>query len=123
VKFSTVVSRSGHSEEPVDISSTSKSTGVNVDGGIALYFDLKILGTRGNAPVLEIAGKIEALYELSDEEKPTPEQIKAFAKSNGMLNIWPYWREYIQSATQRVGFAPLTLPLFRVVHSGSTKGK
>jgi preprotein translocase subunit SecB len=30
---------------------------------------------------------------------------------NGIYNIWPYWREYVQTTTSRLGLPPLTLPV------------
>jgi hypothetical protein len=41
----------------------------------------------------------------------TEEAADAFGKMNGIHNVWPYWREYVQSVSTRVGFPPLTLPL------------
>ncbi len=41
----------------------------------------------------------------------TDEAANAFGKMNGIHNVWPYWREYVQSVSTRVGFPPLTLPL------------
>lgn len=36
---------------------------------------------------------------------------EAFGKINGVFNIWPYWREYVQSSVIRAGLPPLTIPL------------
>ena len=35
----------------------------------------------------------------------------AFGKMNGIHNVWPYWREYVQSVSTRAGMPPVTLPL------------
>ena len=35
----------------------------------------------------------------------------AFGKMNGIHNIWPYWREYVQSTVARIGLPPLVIPL------------
>ncbi len=40
--------------------------------------------------------------------------IEAFARTNGVYNAWPYWREFAQSMTSRMGLPPLTLPVFRL---------
>jgi hypothetical protein len=61
--------------------------------------------------------RIEAEFLLSysyDTNLPreiTDEEAGAFGKMNGIHNAWPYWREYVQSTTARLGFPPLTLPL------------
>ena len=33
---------------------------------------------------------------------------------NVPFNSWGYWREFVQSSLSRLGYPPLTLPLFRV---------
>jgi preprotein translocase subunit SecB len=42
------------------------------------------------------------------------EGVPAFAASNSMVHIWPYYREIVQSVTWRMGLPPFPLPLFRV---------
>ena len=63
---------------------------------------------------IEILLTLEATYKVPSEITVSSEQIRAFAATNGMLNVWPYWREFVQSITSRAGLPPLTLPLFRV---------
>jgi len=41
----------------------------------------------------------------------TDEVAAAFGRLNGIYNVWPYWREYVQSTVARLGLPPLTLPL------------
>jgi preprotein translocase subunit SecB len=104
------------SAEEVELSTSSKSTGKISATGMTLIFDLRVRGKSRERNVIDISGRVEAIYDLPDSEPPTEPQMNAFAKTNGMLNVWPYWREYVQSATLRAGLPPLTLPLFRVVH-------
>ncbi|MFQ5424460.1 MAG: hypothetical protein ACE5F9_10825 [Phycisphaerae bacterium] len=47
----------------------------------------------------------------------------AFGELNGLFNVWPYWREFVQSTTVRMGLPPLTLPVFRVPDVASTPGR
>ncbi len=42
------------------------------------------------------------------------EAVGAFAHFNSAFNAWPYWREYVQSMTQRLGLPPVTIPILRV---------
>ena len=39
------------------------------------------------------------------------EAASAFGRMNGIHNVWPYWREYVQSISVRLGLPPITLPL------------
>ena len=116
VKFGLTLSpNGGDPNQDIDVSTHSKITGESGEGELHLYFDLRVKGKREETVVLEIAGRLQAIYKIPTEENPTNSQIKAFARSNGMLNVWSYWREFVQSATVRAGLAPLTLPLFRVI--------
>lgn len=39
--------------------------------------------------------------------------IDAFGELNGLFNAWPYWREFVQSTTVRMGLPSLTVPVYR----------
>ncbi len=41
-----------------------------------------------------------------------------FARTNGMLHAWPYWREAAHSMTVRMGLAPLVVGTFKIPWSG-----
>lgn len=84
---------------------------------------------------VEIHLRLRARYEaVSDDEGPTklPLFIQAtywlvysvasfkgidkadlaeFGETTGMNDVWPYWREFVQTMTTRTGMPPLTLPL------------
>ncbi len=34
---------------------------------------------------------------------------------NPISNAWPYWREFVQSMSARMGFPALTVPLLEIV--------
>ncbi len=40
--------------------------------------------------------------------------LKAFANVNGTYNVWPYFRELVQSMASRVGMPPIVVPVYRV---------
>lgn len=75
--------------------------------------------STGNEPrtILRIHASFLATYALepSDSGTITPEQTDAFGKVNGLFNIWPYWRELVQSITTRMALPPLTLPVLHVM--------
>jgi preprotein translocase subunit SecB len=117
--FTTNLPASSNQNPEVSVSSSSRHKGSLNDNGLVIVFDLNLKGHHGENVVIDINASIEAKYDFPKGHEFTPFQIKSFAKSNGMLNIWPYWREYVQAATQRAGLAPLTIPLFRVLHKQS----
>lgn len=60
--------------------------------------------------------RIEADYHLNYSISKAPfivssEVAAAFGKLNGVYNAWPYWREYVQSTSNRIGLPPIVLPL------------
>lgn len=107
--------------EEIELSTSGRSAGQKEENKMSLTFDLKVEGSKGETKIITISGRIAAEYDLPEDANPTPAQIKAFAKTNGMLNVWPYWREFVQTATLRAGLPPLTMPLFRVIHQQSSK--
>jgi preprotein translocase subunit SecB len=51
---------------------------------------------------------VKAIADFSDKE------LTAFAKTNGVFNAWPYWREFVQSTSTRMGIPPIIVPVFRL---------
>lgn len=62
------------------------------------------------APIT-IAADFVLSYVLDSIEGVQTEHVDAFAGINGVYNAWPYWREYVQSTSVRLGLPALTLPL------------
>ena len=54
------------------------------------------------------------VYTVDSGQDITQEQVDAFGQANAVFNAWPYWREYVQSTTVRMGLPPLVLPVFRI---------
>lgn len=40
--------------------------------------------------------------------------LEHFCVFNGTFNAWPYWREFVQTTTQRLGVTPFVMPVMRV---------
>jgi preprotein translocase subunit SecB len=64
-------------------------------------------------PMLEIRADYWLLYSVATAEGLGLDNIKAFGDLNGVYNVWPYWREYVQSTVTRMGMPPLPIPVFR----------
>ncbi|RME41901.1 MAG: hypothetical protein D6788_00185 [Planctomycetota bacterium] len=56
----------------------------------------------------------EARYLLPEDANPSEEAIAFFACTNGVFNLWPYWREFVQSMASRMGLPRLTVPTYRI---------
>ena len=66
-------------------------------------------------PQLAISAKFVLVYSIKSFEGIDEENIRAFAAINGVFNAWPYWREFVQSTTARMGLPkPITIPVYRL---------
>jgi hypothetical protein len=56
---------------------------------------------------------------MLDNDDDGTESILAYAEHimtvNPISNAWPYWREFVQSMSSRMGFPALTVPLLEIV--------
>ncbi|MBW3600398.1 MAG: hypothetical protein KY475_24430 [Planctomycetes bacterium] len=80
------------------------------------YFHL-LVKEKNSTPddfFLRIEARFVVTYTVRSEEGLTQTNFDAFAERNGIYNVWPYWREFVQSITARMGLPPLTVPVFRV---------
>lgn len=70
---------------------------------------------EGRDPDLVIEARFVLQYTLSEPDEVTEDQLTHFAVFNGTFNAWPYWREYAQQASLRLGLTPpLIVPVLRV---------
>lgn len=81
---------------------------------------LPALGIRGvsdeqEKPFFAIEASYVLSYGIRGSNAFTNEQRAAFADLNAMYNVWPYWREFVQSTMTRMGLPPYTLPVFQPV--------
>lgn len=70
------------------------------------------------APVFELSCHYVLDYRFAVSGGPEGDErntyLGAFANVNGIYNVWPYFRELVQSVTSRMGLPPLVLPVYRV---------
>ena len=67
------------------------------------------IGTKWD-PIVSVECAYEADYNVQQNFELTPAHANAFKDGNAIFNVWPYFREYLQSSLQRMGLPPLTLP-------------
>jgi hypothetical protein len=63
---------------------------------------------------LNIGATFLLLYKINNTEGLDDLAFKSFAEINGVYNAWPYWREFVQNISGRMGLSPLTVPVFRI---------
>ncbi len=56
------------------------------------------------------------MYELLGEV--SEDDIKHFSAANGLYHSWPFLRQLLFDLTSKMGFPPLTLPVFQAIPRG-----
>ncbi|MHB1559967.1 MAG: hypothetical protein ACYC61_21155 [Isosphaeraceae bacterium] len=84
-------------------------------------FRLDVRKVGQQAPTLSIQAKFVISYSLDKLDDLNQENVEAFAGTNAVYNVWPYWREFVQSTVARMGLPPLTIPVFRLPTSEETE--
>jgi preprotein translocase subunit SecB len=57
--------------------------------------------------------RIVAYYRMHSGLQVNQEELQAFASSNGMIHLWPYFRAFIQQTCGQFSIPPIVLPPFR----------
>lgn len=69
-------------------------------------------------PLISIEAEYRVLYSRPENYVPTAEQLDEFAKTNGVFNVWPYWREFTHSLYGRMDLPFPPMPVFRLGGAG-----
>jgi hypothetical protein len=54
------------------------------------------------------------IYSVTSFDGIEDRHIEAFGSINGIFNAWPYWREFVQNTSVRMGLPAVTAPVYRV---------
>jgi preprotein translocase subunit SecB len=78
------------------------------DGSFDLRATLKLTASSEHRPLV----RLFATYELHFHSKNvTRERVERFASNEVRVVIWPFFREYVASATARMHVPPIILPI------------
>jgi hypothetical protein len=102
----------------IQIDGEAKTSRDEVPNGFAVDFTGKVTLRPKDAkpeaqPVLGIGVTLRLTYGLPAGFEATDEELKAFAGLNGTFNAWPYFREFVQTASARMGLPPIMIPVLR----------
>jgi preprotein translocase subunit SecB len=92
----------------------SESGALQVLATFALQLKPKAGADDSDTVALSVNAVYEVMYQLKDGSSFEPRELEHFAKLNGVLNLWPYWRELVHTVAARVGIGTITLPVYRV---------
>ena len=65
----------------------------------------------------------ETLLAEVDSNETVRSVLEYFLRINPISDSWPYWREFVQSMSARMGFPALTVPLLEIKTKETTKKK
>ena len=75
-----------------------------------------------NPPDVAIEAVFDLTYEISDWTGTERDDFQDFALANGTHNAWPYWREFAQSTSVRLGLEPYIAGPFKLPSSDDPRG-
>lgn len=89
------------------------------DGTLFVFLVFELTGTQAGSSgeaenSLSMSATFVLHYTMSSFEHLTDSHLRAFAQVNGVFNAWPFWREYVQSTSSRLGLPAITVPVHRV---------
>ncbi len=62
--------------------------------------------------LLRLSATFRATYRLEDANSYPQDALQHFADLNGTYNVWPYWREFVNTSTGRAGLPGVIVPVF-----------
>ncbi|UCC32747.1 MAG: hypothetical protein JSU86_10770 [Phycisphaerales bacterium] len=71
---------------------------------------------------LFIEATFSAMYDIPKDLEASDDALDFFAHTNGTFNLWPYWREFVQTMANRMGVPGLTVPTYRIEEAFSGPG-
>lgn len=97
-------------DEGMNISVTNESEFKNEKKGFSANINLKLLAINNEKKqVLKIEASYYVFYEASVD---VSEDFFEIYKDHGLIiNVWPFFREFIFDHTSKMNIKPLTLPL------------
>src|SRR5712692_4350221 len=84
----------------------SKAVAVNIKIRLAVTYK----GEEEKEPALSVFASFLVNYEILQKFKRQEELAEAL-KQMAMLNIWPFWREFVLTMTSRMGLPAFPVPL------------
>ena len=75
--------------------------------------ELNFEGNVSAKTVLNLVVIYKVVYRLEGAATYPADTLEHFADLNGVFNVWPYWRELVQTVTGRVGLPSVMVPVFK----------
>ncbi len=76
-------------------------------------FIFRVIAADGTDPVMVLTADTELIYAIPPGAA-TPGLVGRYTRfvlQNGVFHLWPYWRELVQTALNRLGLPVIRLPI------------
>ncbi len=101
--------------EPYRLNESHSSIARLIEGALVVEVSFTSCAVDANkVKVFSVECTYELCYGLKDGYAPEANGIEAFKSGNAIFNCWPYFREFFQNLTARMGHTPPPLPFLRV---------
>ena len=114
VNFSASRARALPEAEQLQLSMNHRTEAVQSPPGRQLFHvEIEVRSAAGETaePVFEAKTRFELEYTLSDGYEPPEAHVQAFMEGNAVFHCWPFFREFVQSSTQRMGLTVPPMPM------------
>lgn len=115
---STVRSATEVAKPEFQIAPSAKVSSKTKDGGfyVRATLDFKVLSVEDDQSNVALSIRVvyELKYNLPKKLHPPLKALQAFARINGIYNAWPYFREFVQTTSQRMDLPAVVLPVYRI---------
>lgn len=91
-----------------------RSSSGNAEESTSRIDDADEVDKATDATLFRVAASFLILYRLKPGNKPSAEELEAFADQNGVFSVTPYWREFVSNCLSRAGLPPLMVPVMKV---------
>jgi hypothetical protein len=101
----------GHATQFMSVSLGTSSENTKLVGvNVRIKLDASYDGDQTKDPAMSIMASFVADYSTA-EDVPGNDVFQKLISTVGVANIWPYWREFAQSMTTRMGLPAFPVPL------------
>ncbi len=109
--------RDGHLPEKLEYSIETEGRHVKQHSLIFMFHQISLEGKYDEVTEdlpFGVNATFNAQYKVTgDIGTFSDKDISVFARAVSLFHVWPYWREFVQNTTARMGLPPLTVPLYR----------
>jgi preprotein translocase subunit SecB len=99
-----------HANQSININLIIPDGSKDVASNLKIRLTCTYHGEEEKDPAISVFASFLVNYEVLEAFKQQ-EKLSELLKRMAILNVWPYWREFVQTMTSRMGLPPFPVPL------------